>query len=311
MKTDFIKGLIKELVAHNDFIPLRDPEGHLNLDAPLNILTKDYYGGAAIIEIIDGDTFSSEDIAARLRKNSGILAGIKAGAAYTFMEVFVFDSKPVQEKQETIISNQFRDVAAKKYLQCMSIDLATGAAEHYFKPPATDFGVSKAAGKIAAGGIQEGIEASDINELIIRKEKENRIEFKAKTPVVTYALIAANVLAAALIYLYSLRSGKSYGDLLLVFGAKVNSSIIAGEYWRLLTPVFLHAGIVHLLINCYSLYAIGTSVERIFGRPRFLAVYFVAGLLGNILSFMFSPNYGVGASGAIFGLLGALLYFGM
>lgn len=311
MKTDFIKAFIKELVAHNDFIPLRDTEGYLNLDKPVNILTKDSYGAAVIVEILDGDTLTREEIVARLRKNSEILTGIKAGAAYTFMEVFVFDSKPEREKQEMILSNQFRDAAVKKYLQCMSIDLSTGAAEHYFKAPASDFGIAKAVRNIMTEGVQGGIEASDINELVIQKEKENRIELKAGTPVITYTLIAINILVAALIYLYSLKSGITYDKLLLVFGAKVSGNILAGEYWRFLTPVFLHAGIVHLLINCYSLYAIGVSVEKIFGRPRFLAVYFIAGLLGNILSFMFSPNPGVGASGAIFGLLGALLYFGL
>lgn len=299
------------MVAHNDFIPVRDAEGSLNLDRPVNIMTKDSYGAATIIEILDGDILTGEDIVARLQKNSGILSGIEAGAAYTFMEVFVFESKPEQDKQEMIISNQFRDVAVKRYLQCMSIDLTTGAVEHYFKAPASDFGITKAVKNIMAAGIKEGIEASDINELVIQKEKENQIEFKAKTPVITYTLIAINILIYAFIYLYSLKSGKSYDELLQVFGAKVNSNILAGEYWRFLTPVFLHAGIVHLLINCYSLYAIGVSVERIFGRPRFFAVYFIAGILGNILSFMFSPNPGVGASGAIFGLLGALLYFGL
>ncbi len=311
MKTDFIRALIKELVAQNDFIPLRDAEGNLNLEGPFNILTKDSYGAAAIVEIVDGDVLADEEIAARLQKNSAILSGIQAGAAYTFMEVFVFDSKPEQEKQEIILSNQFRDVAVKKYLQCMSIDLSTGAVEHYFKAPASDFGITKAVRNVTAKGVQEGIQASDINEHVIHKEKENQIEFKARTPLATYALIGINILVAALIYLYSLKSGKQYGDLLTVFGAKVNSNILAGEYWRFLTPVFLHAGIMHLLINCYSLYAIGVSVEKIFGRPRFLAVYFIAGVLGNLLSFMFSPNPGVGASGAIFGLLGALLYFGL
>jgi len=311
VKTDFIKAFIKKLIVQKDFIPVRDAEGNLYLDRPVNILTKDSYGSAAIIEILDGDRFTSEEIAARLQGNSGRLSDIQAGAAYYFMEVFVFDTKPGQEKQETISSNQFQNVGEKKFLQCLCIDLSAGTVEKYFKAPASDMGISKVVKSVMSEGVPEGIEVSDINELVMQKEKDNTIEFKVKTPLVTYTLIAINILVAGLIYLYSLKSGRSYDELLQVFGAKVNSSILAGEYWRLLTPVFLHAGVVHLLINCYSLYAIGVSVERIFGRPRFLVVYFIAGVLGNILSFMFSPNPGVGASGAIFGLLGALLYFGL
>jgi rhomboid protease GluP len=311
VKTDFIKAFIKKLIMQKGFIPLRDAEGNLNLDRPVNILTKDSYGSAAIIEVLDGDSLTDEEIAARIQGNTRRLSEIKAGTAYYFMEVFIFNRKPEQETQETIVSNHFQNVGEKKFLQCISIDLSAGTVEKHFKAPASDFGISKVVRSIMDEGIPEGIQTSEINELVIQKEKDNTIEFKVKTPLVTYTLIGINILVAALIYLYSLKSGKDYGDLLPIFGAKVNGSILAGEYWRFITPVFLHAGLVHLLINCYSLYAIGVSVERIFGRPRFLAVYFIAGILGNIFSFVFSPNPGVGASGAIFGLLGALLYFGL
>ncbi|HEX2946652.1 MAG TPA: rhomboid family intramembrane serine protease [Clostridia bacterium] len=130
-------------------------------------------------------------------------------------------------------------------------------------------------------------------------------------PLLTYILIGVNILAAAVLFLLSKNSGASYGELLNTYGAKVNSNILSGEYWRFVTPVFLHANIEHLLINSYSLFAVGVTVERIYGRFRYFIVYFAAGICGNILSFVFSPNPGVGASGAIFGLLGALLYFGV
>lgn len=148
-------------------------------------------------------------------------------------------------------------------------------------------------------------------ELVEQKSSEYKLEFKAKVPVLTYALVAINIAVAVFIYIYSLKSGISYDELLLTFGAKLNYNIIKGEYWRFVTPIFLHANVIHLLVNCYSLYVIGVSVERLFGRFRFFIVYFVAGIMGNILSFMFSSNPGVGASGAIFGLLGTLLYFGL
>ena len=95
-------------------------------------------------------------------------------------------------------------------------------------------------------------------------------------------------------------------DWLLELGAKSRPEILAGEIWRFLTPMFLHVTIPHVLINMYSLYAIGPAVERFFGTARFGAVYLLCGIAGVILSLAFSPYPSAGASGAIFGLLGSL-----
>jgi len=130
-------------------------------------------------------------------------------------------------------------------------------------------------------------------------------------PVVVYILIAINIAMWAVLNLVSLKTGRSYNKLLIDFGAKVNIDILKGEYWRFITPIFLHADITHLIVNCYSLYAVGPIVETIYGRTKFLFIYLTAGFFGSLLSFMFSINPSVGASGAIFGLLGALLYFGI
>lgn len=92
---------------------------------------------------------------------------------------------------------------------------------------------------------------------------------------------------------------------LLMAGAKINSAIAAGEYYRLISPMFLHASVTHLLINSFSLHSTGPSVESWFGKSRFLTLYFISGICGNALSYFCSPNAAVGASGAIFGLVGA------
>lgn len=143
------------------------------------------------------------------------------------------------------------------------------------------------------------------------KENEDELKIKTWVPVLTYGIIAINVLIWLFINVIAMTSGLPYDNLLLVFGAKENYRIIMGEYWRFLSPVLLHLNFMHLAVNCYSLYILGTVVERIFGRFRFVAVYVIAGIMGNIVSFMFSTNPGVGASGSIFGLLGTLLFFGL
>lgn len=134
---------------------------------------------------------------------------------------------------------------------------------------------------------------------------------KVNKPIVTYVLIAINIIMWGLLSFISSKTGERYNELLMLFGAKINIKIIQGQYWRFITPIFLHADITHLLVNCYSLHAVGTTVERIYGHTKFLVIYLIAGTLGSILSFVFSINPAVGASGAIFGLLGALLYFGV
>ncbi len=95
-------------------------------------------------------------------------------------------------------------------------------------------------------------------------------------------------------------------DWLLESGAKSGPEILSGEIWRFITPIFLHVTVPHVLINMYSLYAIGPAVERFFGTARFVAVYLLCGIAGVILSLAFSPYPSAGASGAIFGLLGSL-----
>ncbi len=100
---------------------------------------------------------------------------------------------------------------------------------------------------------------------------------------------------------------------ILNLGWKRNDLIVQGEYWRLLTAMFLHGNLLHILFNGYALYILGPQTERIYGTLRFLAIYFLAGLSGSIASYALSSNPSVGASGAIFGLvggLGAFFYLG-
>lgn len=96
---------------------------------------------------------------------------------------------------------------------------------------------------------------------------------------------------------------------LIRLGAKFNLLIRAGQYWRLITPVFLHVGFLHLIFNQYALWIVGRDVERLFGSGRFALIYFLAGVWGSIVSMMFSDAISAGASGAIFGLVGAEVAF--
>ncbi|NJN67458.1 MAG: rhomboid family intramembrane serine protease [Chloroflexaceae bacterium] len=98
-------------------------------------------------------------------------------------------------------------------------------------------------------------------------------------------------------------------NFVLSLGWKDNELITQGQYWRLITAIFLHGGLLHIAFNGFALYALGPETERIYGTLRFVALYFVAGLSGSVASYVFTTGPSVGASGAIFGLIGGLAVF--
>ena len=87
-------------------------------------------------------------------------------------------------------------------------------------------------------------------------------------------------------------------------------AVQAGEYYRLITAAFLHGGVLHLFCNMYSLYVVGTQIETLLGKWKFLVIYLISAITASLLSGVLGTSLSVGASGAIFGLLGALVYFG-
>jgi rhomboid protease GluP len=129
-------------------------------------------------------------------------------------------------------------------------------------------------------------------------------------------LLGANVLVWLAMTAFGLAkglglSGSENGLVLLMFGAKYGPAVAAGQYWRLLTACFLHIGPLHLVFNSWALFTFGQQIERRYGAWRFVALYVLAGVAGNVLSFLGSDSLSAGASGAIFGLIGAAIaYFG-
>ena len=147
-------------------------------------------------------------------------------------------------------------------------------------------------------------DASEKPEKAYEAEKYVRsgVKYSYIKPKVTLALIVINVL------IYIVIKGLEFMgcDLASVFSMH-RGAVFSGQFYRLITSMFTHRELFHLLSNCYALYIYGMMLEPALGKARFVLVYFVSGLLGNFLTFGFMSNPSIGASGAIFGLLGAVI----
>lgn len=129
--------------------------------------------------------------------------------------------------------------------------------------------------------------------------------FTPKKPIVTYILIVINVILFLLQKFFGLDS-----FLINVF-ALYGPFVREGQIYRLITSAFLHADIFHILFNMYALYVLGSQAESFFGKFKFSIIYLFSTVTASMLSILLNINgVSIGASGAIFGLLGALLYFG-
>jgi len=178
------------------------------------------------------------------------------------------------------------------------------------------FKAVRTAGKICRSGTNPIIHSctaavSNVLHRLIRKSFScaDKLGSTLNAVSITKAFIAINCLVFAAGKYFEATKGY---DPLFRAGAKVNDLIqYYGEYWRLITPIFLHANIQHLLLNSISLYNLGTDIEKIIGKKRVAAILLISGLCGNIASYNFNHEISIGSSSAIFGLLGALLQIGI
>lgn len=127
------------------------------------------------------------------------------------------------------------------------------------------------------------------------------------TPVATFIILAINVVLFAMM---EWSGGSKNPDVLLDFGASYGPFMRRGDYWRLVMPMFLHIGFAHMIMNSLGLFLLGRVLEGVYGYGRFAVLYVASGMGGCALSMKLSDNVAAGASGAIFGMAGAMLAIG-
>ncbi len=137
-------------------------------------------------------------------------------------------------------------------------------------------------------------------------ERKIEIVLPNNKPVVSYVILALTIIIfiaqTATEFLFRV-------DLPAAYLAKVNQAILAGQLWRLITPVLVHGNLMHILFNMYALNALGPDLERSYGSSRFLSLYALSGISGSLLSLFLTTNPSLGASSAIFGLIAAQIVF--
>ena len=156
---------------------------------------------------------------------------------------------------------------------------------------------------------------NDINKKNYEESKKAEEVFSKKIPIMTYIFMGICLILFLITAFLSGSVIELNPNVLANFGALLNFNEMGRDYtqtYRLITSIFLHAGLLHFILNMYSLYIIGPQLESLFGKVKYYILFIGSGIIGNLFSMLFLQDryVSVGASGAIFGLLGALLYFG-
>jgi rhomboid protease GluP len=225
--------------------------------------------------------------------------------------MFINSTKPIDS--EGILSE------LKEILNCESVQLIKvclldnneGSPEHIelsYEEDAVTIDINS--GRLLAYGYKAEETAQELVSLM-EHYRSRRYESKSENgkPWVTYGIILINIIVYIITALLSGDIFDSDINVLVFLGAKYNEAIVQGEYYRLVACMFLHGGILHLVLNMYALNSVGPLVESVYGKLKFLVIYVLSGIVSSLLSFLFSEGISIGASGAIFGLLGTTLVY--
>ena len=162
---------------------------------------------------------------------------------------------------------------------------------------------------------EEGFElvtkiTSDIAKKNIEENERFNNMYKQKKPIITGILLGINIFIFVILFMIANFNEDEYLSLINV-GANIPELIREGQYYRIISSGFLHVGMIHILCNMYSLFVLGPNIEHFYGKAKYLLIYLFSMIMASLFVMVFERNSAaVGASGAIFGLLGSLLYFG-
>lgn len=291
-KDEMVMSLVHYFVTEENYTPInvRGVKNEIwleNLESPYKIvrINSNYIHNE---EQLDIDKLKMEYVIKQIKKKT---LSLKMNALNICLNIN--DSLSIQNDEKSLINtvcvNDLKDVKSNSFLNKLFPNIKTNKLKK-----ADDIG------KII------GV-TTDINKKTEEENQKYENVFRPKKLVITYLLIAICVF----MYVVTCLIDTDFNYALLLLGANNQSLVIHGQIWRLLTSAFLHGSLMHLFVNMYSLLIIGGQVESYMGKVRYLVIYILSALMGSLFSVLFLGNsISIGASGAIFGLAGSLLYFG-
>ena len=285
-KDDMVMKLLHYFITIEDYRPII-LKGAIN-----EIWLENLDSDLKIIRINTGHVHNTEQLEIDLRRTKSIMNNIKRRTFTINMNMLniIIDSednlKLIEDKNiETIKASKIADVKKNKLINKLFPNIKNIS--------------SKKSNPV------EMIElTNEINSKTLKEEKKLNKIFNNKKPIVTDILIFINVLIFLLMFL----SPNLYNFFIAEFG---NNYLLVrtGEIYRLLTAGFIHANILHIFFNMYALSIVGKQVEKYYGTGKYLLIYFISMIVGNLFACTFENGIGIGASGAIFGLFGSILFF--
>jgi rhomboid protease GluP len=297
MKTNYMNALTYEFIQKENFLPVKDRQGNYALYERRHVLQLKQRDKLRIAEIIDGDSLSSEDIRIHCEANVRWLSKATVARISKVIDVFVFERYPDEQKEQII-----RSFAGNSYgLIITAID-----SKKVFS--VNDIFNDEMYISLVKKAYDEDQDAhTDLGksyEVIKAYNEEIANEIHPPKMWATYSLMGFTVLIFIMDYVLKYLTGE---EVLKNFGVKQSVLITMGQYWRLFTPMFLHADLVHIGSNMLSLYILGQAVEKFYGPAKFTAIYLIGGIMGNIFSYTLTEGISLGASGAVFAVGGAIV----
>ncbi len=286
-----------------------------------DVILMDTPGAPSIVAFTRGDGTTTDELQTRVDR---LVAGLA--------DAGVFRGSPIGLHVVTVFADSPSALTAKHAGKLVPAAFIPGLRPHSYVADLTGGTLTGRGSEVIRATLQralraEGEPARDIAQFEARRlaSRERVSSFYAlmqgRRPYATYALVATNVLVFAL----TVWSGGSTEVSTVLHGGPVSDGTVRtwgalspilmehGQWWRVVSEMFLHGSLTHILFNMASLLAVGTLAERLYGSSKFLAIYFGAGIIGSLASFTYAVWGGntdmlaVGASGAIFGVAGALL----
>lgn len=303
----YINAVAKELMTRMSFIPARDGEGEYVLSEELCILEGRHFNGYRVVQLLNGDVWNAAQLQNIFEHNNRwfeAAAGNIYRGALQLVVVVVFHEEGTTEQMDLLMRSQELAVQQYRNITYTAVHMTSRRMTQLTRRPFPIRPVEVILRRWLESGKLEAYTPGELTQMAREEDLQEQRTQRPRKAKATYILMGLNILVWLTGWLMEYTVGR---NLLHDYGAKYAPFIVYGEYWRLFTPIFLHADIAHLLGNTFGLYILGPMVESVFGTRKFLAIYFAGGILGNVVSFVFSPNPSLGASGAILGLGGAVL----